>query len=77
MTQARAIHELRGALDREAIVTTGAGVVQAMVRQDFPVYEPRTQITSGGFSTMGFTVPAALGAQLAQPDARWRYCRRR
>jgi acetolactate synthase I/II/III large subunit len=67
MTQARAVHELRGALDREAIVTTGAGVVQAVVRQDFPVYAPRTHITSGGFSTMGFTVPAALGAQLAHP----------
>jgi acetolactate synthase-1/2/3 large subunit len=67
MTQARAIHELRGALNRQAIVTTGAGVVQAVVRQDFPVYEPRTHITSGGFSTMGFTVPAAIGAQLAQP----------
>ncbi|MGI8916574.1 MAG: thiamine pyrophosphate-binding protein [Chloroflexota bacterium] len=67
MTQARAIHELRNALNREAIVTTGAGVVQAMVRQDFPVYAPRTHITSGGFSTMGFTVPAALGAQLAYP----------
>jgi acetolactate synthase-1/2/3 large subunit len=64
MTQQRAVAELRNALSREAIVTTGAGVVQAVVRQDFPVYFPRTHITSGGFSTMGFTVPAALGAQL-------------
>ncbi|MCL4508646.1 MAG: thiamine pyrophosphate-binding protein [Chloroflexi bacterium] len=68
MTQQRAVAELRAALSREAIVTTGAGVVQAVVRQDFPIYEPRTHITSGGFSTMGFTVPAALGAQLAFPD---------
>lgn len=68
MTQARAIFELRQALDRRAIVTSGAGVVQAVVRQDFPVYEPRTHLTSGGFSTMGFTVPAAIGAKLAQPD---------
>ena len=68
MTQARAVHELRQALDRRAVVTTGAGVVQAVVRQDFPVYEARTHITSGGFSTMGFTVPAAIGAQLAHPD---------
>jgi acetolactate synthase-1/2/3 large subunit len=68
MTQARAVFELRQALDRGAIVTTGAGVVQAVVRQDFPVYEPRTHLTSGGFSTMGFTVPAAIGAKLAQPD---------
>jgi acetolactate synthase-1/2/3 large subunit len=68
ITQTRALWELRRALDRRTIVTSGAGVVQAAVRQDFPVYEPRTHLTSGGFSTMGFTVPAALGAKLAQPD---------
>jgi acetolactate synthase-1/2/3 large subunit len=68
MTQHRAIAELRAALGRRSIISTGAGVVQAVVRQDFPVYEPRTHITSGGFSTMGFTVPAAIGAQLAHPD---------
>jgi acetolactate synthase-1/2/3 large subunit len=68
ISQTRALHELRQALDRRAIVTSGAGVVQASVRQDFPVYEPRTHLTSGGYSTMGFTVPAAIGAKLAQPD---------
>lgn len=68
MTQARATRELRAALDRRAIVVTGAGIVQAIIRQEFPVYEPRTHLTSGGFSSMGFTVPAAIGAKLAQPD---------
>ncbi len=68
MTQQRAVTELRAALDRGAIVTTGAGIPQAIVRQDFPVYEPRTHITSGGFSSMGFTVPAAIGAKLARPE---------
>ena len=68
ITQTRALHELRQVLDRGTIVTSGAGVVQAAVRQDFPVYEPRTHLTSGGYSTMGFTVPAAIGAKLAQPD---------
>ena len=63
----RAVKELRAALDREAIVTSGAGLVQGMVRQAFPVYEPRAHITSGGFSAMGFTLPAAIGAQLAHP----------
>jgi acetolactate synthase I/II/III large subunit len=67
-TQARVIMELRAVLDRDAIVTTGAGLVQGTVRQAFPIYEPRTHISSGGFSTMGFTVPAAIGAQLAFPD---------
>ena len=68
VTQARVMKELRAALNRDAIVTSGAGHVQGVVRQAFPVYEPRTHITSGGFSTMGFTVPAAIGAQLAHPD---------
>lgn len=68
MTQNRAVSELRRALDRRAIVVTGAGLPQGVVRQDFPVYEPRTHLTSGGFSTMGFTVPAAIGAKLAAPD---------
>jgi acetolactate synthase-1/2/3 large subunit len=68
MTQPRAVRELRAALDRSAVVVTGAGLVQGVVRQDFPVYEPRTHITSGGFSTMGFTVPAAIGAKLAAPE---------
>ena len=68
MTQARATRELRSALDRGAIVVTGAGIVQAIIRQEFPVYEPRTHLTSGGFSSMGFTVPAAIGAKLARPD---------
>jgi acetolactate synthase-1/2/3 large subunit len=67
MTQARATRELRAALDRGAIVVTGAGIVQAIIRQEFAVYEPRTHLTSGGFSSMGFTVPAAIGAKLAQP----------
>jgi len=68
VTQARVMKELRAVLDREAIVTSGAGHVQGVVRQAFPVYEPRTHLTSGGFSTMGFTVPAAIGAQLAHPE---------
>lgn len=68
MTQTRALFELRRALDRGTIVTSGAGVVQASVRQDFPVYGPREHITSGGYSTMGFTVPAAIGAKLARPE---------
>ena len=68
MTQQRAMTELRNALDRRTIVTAGAGLTQHTVLLDFPVYEPRTHMSSGGFSSMGFTVPAAIGAKLAQPD---------
>lgn len=67
-TISRALVEIRKVADRGAVVVTGAGLPQAQVYQEFPVYEPRTHLTSGGFSTMGFTLPAAIGAKLARPD---------
>ncbi|MGZ8563090.1 MAG: thiamine pyrophosphate-binding protein [Candidatus Limnocylindria bacterium] len=68
-TMARAIREIQAATRPDAIVVTGAGLPQGMVKQRWVTREPRTHITSGGFSTMGFTLPAAIGAQLARPDA--------
>jgi len=67
VTMARFFKELRAFLDRDAILVTSAGHPQALAFQQFPVYEPRTFITSGGFSTMGFTLPGAIGAKLAAP----------
>ncbi len=67
-TISRALLEARQFLERDAIVVTGAGLSQSQVYQEFPVYGPRQHITSGGFSTMGFTVPGAIGAKLAAPD---------
>jgi acetolactate synthase I/II/III large subunit len=69
MTMARALREVQAATRPEAIVVTGAGLPQGMVKQRWVTREPRTHITSGGFSTMGFTLPAAIGAQLARPEA--------
>jgi len=68
MTQARAIREVQRATDPEAIVVTGAGLPQGIVKQRWVTRVPRTHITSGGFSSMGFTLPAAIGARLAAPD---------
>ena len=68
MTQARAIHEIQAASRPDAIVVTGAGLPQAIVKQNWVTREPRTHITSGGFSTMGFTLPGAIGAKLGRPD---------
>jgi acetolactate synthase-1/2/3 large subunit len=59
--------ELREVLDRDAIVVTGSGHAQACVLE-FPFYKPKTNLTSGGFSTMGWSYPAALGAKLAAPE---------
>jgi acetolactate synthase-1/2/3 large subunit len=69
MTMARAVREVQAATRDDAIVVTGAGLPQGMVKQRWVTRQPRTHITSGGFSTMGFTLPAAIGAQLARPDA--------
>ena len=65
-TVPRFYRELREALNRNAIVVTSSGHAQACVLE-FPFYEPRTSVTTGGFSTMGFSYPAAMGAKLAAP----------
>jgi len=68
VTISRLIAELRAFLERDAIVLTSSGNVQAQWFQEAPVYAPKTNLTAGGFSTMGWTVPAALGAKLAAPE---------
>ena len=66
MTVSRFYRELREVLPRDGILVTSSGHAQATITE-FPVYEPRSHITTGGFSTMGFSVPAAMGAKLADP----------
>jgi acetolactate synthase-1/2/3 large subunit len=67
-TMARAVREIQAKTRDDAIVVTGAGLPQGMVKQRWVTRLPRTHLTSGSFSTMGFTLPAAIGAQLAHPD---------
>ena len=50
------------------IVVTGVGQHQMWAAQHCTFKEPNTFITSGGLGTMGFEVPAALGAQVGRPD---------
>ncbi len=52
----------------EAIITTGVGQHQMWAAQYFDFRHPRLWITSGSMGTMGFGLPAAIGAQLAHPD---------
>ena len=51
----------------EAIVTTGVGQHQMWAAQYLDFVHPRTWLTSGSMGTMGFGLPAAIGAQLANP----------
>jgi acetolactate synthase-1/2/3 large subunit len=62
------IKEIRDYLPRDAIVVTSSGNVQAQMIQEMEFYEPRTCITAGGFSTMGYSLPAAIGAKLGCPN---------
>ncbi len=67
-TSQRPLGALRKVMDRDGIVVVGSGNTQGAVKQTFPVYHPRTHLTSGSFSPMGWAVPAAMGAKLAMPD---------
>ncbi|KAL8716268.1 MAG: hypothetical protein Q9220_000173 [cf. Caloplaca sp. 1 TL-2023] len=51
------------------IITTGVGQHQMWTAQHFRWRHPRTMISSGGLGTMGFGLPAAIGAKVARPDA--------
>jgi acetolactate synthase-1/2/3 large subunit len=66
-TSQRPIGALRKVFPRDTIFVVGSGNTQGAVKQTLPVYQPRTHLTSGGFSSMGWAVPAAIGAKLAAP----------
>ncbi|BAL51112.1 MULTISPECIES: acetolactate synthase large subunit [Lactococcus] len=52
----------------DAIIVTDVGQHQMWVAQYYPYKNARQLITSGGMGTMGFGIPAAIGAKLAQPN---------
>ena len=61
------IEETARNLPNDAIVTTDVGQHQMWVAQYFPFKYPRTFLTSGGLGTMGYSLPASMGAKLAHP----------
>jgi acetolactate synthase-1/2/3 large subunit len=61
----RAVAEAAG---DEAIVATDVGQHQMWVAQAYPLRRARQWLTSGGLGTMGFGLPAAIGAALAEPE---------
>jgi acetolactate synthase-1/2/3 large subunit len=54
---------------RRTIVTADVGQHQMWLAQHFALQHPNDHLTSGGLGTMGYGVPAAIGAQLGNPDA--------
>jgi acetolactate synthase-1/2/3 large subunit len=59
--------ELRSALPRDGILMNDSGLHQVMTRRHFQVLRPRGLITPADFQSMGFGVPAAIGAAIADP----------
>ncbi|MCD6278444.1 MAG: biosynthetic-type acetolactate synthase large subunit, partial [Desulfurococcales archaeon] len=59
---------LRDLMPPNGILTTGVGQHQMWAALHYEVLMPRTFITSGGLGTMGFGLPAAIGAKAARPD---------
>ncbi|MEH7121108.1 thiamine pyrophosphate-binding protein [Neobacillus vireti] len=68
MMPQRILEEVREVLPKDAIITTDVGWNKNGVGQQFPIYEAGSILTPGGFCTMGFGAPAALGAKIAAPD---------
>jgi len=68
MRPERILADVREALPNDALITTDVGWNKNGVGQQFPILEAGTIFTPGGYATMGFGAPAALGAKLARPD---------
>ncbi len=64
------IEALATMVEPDTIITTDVGQHQMWVAQAYPFRNPRTLLTSGGLGTMGFGLPAAIGAALANPGRR-------
>ena len=64
----KVIQEIDNIIKGNAIVVTDVGQHQMWASQFITFSKPNTIITSGGAGTMGFGLPAAIGAQVAQPD---------
>jgi len=62
------IEEINRLTRGEAVITTGVGQHQMWAAQYFDFRSPRLWLTSGSMGTMGFGLPAAVGAQFAQRD---------
>jgi acetolactate synthase-1/2/3 large subunit len=66
---AHVMHDLWRATEGNAVVVTDVGQHQMWEAQYYHHERPRSLITSGGLGTMGFALPAAIGARIARPEA--------
>ena len=68
ITVSQLIGELEACLPERTIIATSSGNTQAQLFQEYAFTRGQSHLTTGGFSTMGWAFPAALGAKLASPE---------
>jgi acetolactate synthase-1/2/3 large subunit len=68
LTMGEVISQVSEAYNDDAIMVTDVGQHQMMASRYFKFKQSRSVVTSGGLGTMGFGLPAAMGAKLGQPD---------
>ncbi len=68
LTMGEAVRIVGEKTNHEAILVTDVGQQQMIASRYFKFRQPRSNVTSGGLGTMGFGLPASIGAQLAAPD---------
>lgn len=69
LAPARIVADTRAALRRDDIVLVDTGALKMWMARLYPTYEPNTCLISNGLSTMAWTVPGAIAAKIARPDA--------
>jgi acetolactate synthase-1/2/3 large subunit len=70
LAPARIVADTRAALEREDIVLVDTGALKMWMARLYPTYEPNTCLISNGLSTMAWTLPGAIAAKIARPNAR-------
>ena len=68
------VQALAEATQGQSTIVTGVGQHQMWAAQYYPYNKQRQWVTSGGLGTMGYEIPAAMGAQFAQDDPIWSIC---
>lgn len=68
LTPHRLVEVARAALPRDTVATVDSGAHRLLVVQKWPAYAPREFLSSNGLATMGYAIPAALGARLVHPE---------
>ncbi|MHB8690673.1 MAG: acetolactate synthase large subunit [Solirubrobacteraceae bacterium] len=70
LAPARIVADTRAALDREDIVLVDTGALKMWMARLYPTFAPNTCLISNGLSTMAWTLPGAIAAKLACPEAK-------